>query len=259
MRAAASGEITRPLTLEPRDTALTAVRFEAMASPCELVSDDTDQSRVMSLACIAAREAWRIERKYSRYRDDSVIAWIHDNRGRELALDPETSLLLDFARSCFVLSDGLFDVTSGPLRRVWNFDGADRIPIPADVEALLPHIGFSKLHWENPRLSVPEDMELDFGGIGKEYAVDRAFELVAAQSSSAFLINFGGDLRASGPHSRGRWQVGVERPGTEQQAAMILSLERGALATSGDARRFLLKDGVRYGHIFEPENRLAGG
>jgi thiamine biosynthesis lipoprotein len=253
MRAAASGEITRPLTLEARDGGLIAVRFEAMASPCELVCEETDHSRVMALADIAAREAWRIERKFSRYRDDSVIAWIHSKRGREVALDTETALLMDFANRCFVLSDGLFDVTSGPLRRVWQFDGSDRLPAPRDVEALLANIGFSMLHWESPRLTMPEGMELDFGGIGKEYAVDRAFQLVADRSSSAFLVNFGGDLRASGPHAQGRWQVGIERPGTDRQAATILSLERGALATSGDARRFLLKDGVRYGHILNPK------
>jgi thiamine biosynthesis lipoprotein len=253
VRAAPPGEIKRPLILEARAGGLTAVRFEAMASPCELVCEETNQARVIALADIAAREAWRIEHKYSRYRDDSVVAWMHSNRGREVALDTETSQLMDFAHSCFVLSDGLFDITSGPLRQAWHFDGSDRLPAPDQVEALLPRIGFSKLHWENPRLAMPEGMELDFGGIGKEYAVDRAFQLVAARSSSAFLINFGGDLRASGPHAQGRWQVGVERPGSDQQAAMILALERGALATSGDARRFLLKDGVRYGHVLNPK------
>jgi FAD:protein FMN transferase len=250
--ASRSGEIKRPLILEAAG-GLTAVRFDAMASRCELISAETEQAHVMAMAEVAAREAWRIEKKYSRYRDDSVVAQIHDNRGRALTLDTETASLLDFAQHCFNLSEGLFDVTSGPLRHVWHFDGSDQLPSLSDVEALLPRIGFAKLHWKNPQLTLPPGMELDFGGIGKEYAVDRSFQQVAARTTKAFLLNFGGDLRASGPHDRGPWQVGIERPGCDRQAQMILSLERGALATSGDARRFLLKDGVRYGHILNPK------
>ena len=99
---------------------------------------------------------------------------------------------------------------------------------------------------------VPADMELDFGGIGKEYAVDRAYQLLATRDWTPFLINFGGDLRANRPPSHGPWQVGIERPDADREATMLLDLERGALATSGDSRRYLLKDGIRYGHILNP-------
>jgi thiamine biosynthesis lipoprotein len=116
----------------------------------------------------------------------------------------------------------------------------------------LPLIGFGKLEWNSPRLLLPEAMELDFGGIGKEYAVDRAYELLAARSSISFLVNFGGDLRANRPPAQGPWQVGIERPDTEKEPSLLLDLERGALATSGDSRRYLLRDGVRYGHILHP-------
>jgi thiamine biosynthesis lipoprotein len=95
-------------------------------------------------------------------------------------------------------------------------------------------------------------MELDFGGIGKEYAVDTAYGILAARCSAPFLVNFGGDLRTNKPPPQGAWQVGIERPDADRAAAMVLELERGALATSGDSRRFLLKDGVRYGHVLNP-------
>jgi thiamine biosynthesis lipoprotein len=97
-------------------------------------------------------------------------------------------------------------------------------------------------------------MELDLGGIGKEYAVDQAHDLLRARYDAPFLINFGGDLRASQPSPQGPWQVGVERPGSERDAALLLELGHGGLATSGDARRYLLKDGVRYGHILDPRS-----
>ena len=96
-------------------------------------------------------------------------------------------------------------------------------------------------------------MEIDLGGIGKEYAVDRVASLLAEKTNAAFLVNFGGDLRAHGQRRDGHpWRVGVERPGFENTAALDLQLKRGALATSGDANRYLQRGGQRYSHILNP-------
>ena len=240
------------LIVEDRGENLLAVSFTAMASACEVLLPSMSSHAALAIGKVAAQEAWRVEKKYSRYRDDSVTAWIHRNRGTVLDMDAETASLLDFAKQCFELSEGLFDITSGVLRRAWTFDGSDRLPDPAAIERLLPSVGFNKLRWDPPLLMLPDGMELDFGGIGKEYAVDRAFDLLAARDSTPFLVNFGGDLRANRPPSHGPWQVGIERPDAERDAVMLLDLEHGALATSGDSRRYLMKDGVRYGHILSP-------
>jgi FAD:protein FMN transferase len=240
------------LSIEARGENLLAVRFTAMASACEVLLPLMSEHAALGIGMVAAQEAWRVEKKYSRYRDDSVTAWIHENRGTIIEVDPETASLIDFASQCFDLSEGLFDITSGVLRRAWNFNGSDRIPGAAVIERLLPLVGFEKLQWRSPHLLLPAGMELDFGGIGKEYAVDRAYELLAARDSTPLLINFGGDLRANRPPSHGPWQVGIERPDTDREATMVLDLESGALATSGDSRRYLLKDGIRYGHILNP-------
>jgi len=212
------------LIVEARGENLLAVTFTAMASPCEILLPLMSEHAALAIGAVAAQEAWR----------------------------PETASLIDFASQCFDLSEGLFDVTSGVLRRAWTFDGSDRIPESATIERLLPLVGFEKLEWRSPRLVLPAGMELDFGGIGKEYAVDRSYELLAARDWTPFLVNFGGDLRANRPPSHGPWQVGIERPGTDREATMLLDLEYGALATSGDSRRYLLKDGIRYGHILSP-------
>jgi thiamine biosynthesis lipoprotein len=248
------------LRVETLPRGVHAVRFQALGCPCEVLAQERADA-VALLGEAAAREAWRIERKFSRYRDDSVTAIIHGARGARMVVDDETAALLDFARHCHKLSDGLFDITSGVLRRVWTFDGSDRVPEPAAVEGVLPLVGFSKLHWQSPLLQLPEGMELDFGGIGKEYAVDRAFGVLQAMTQAPFLINFGGDLRASISPSHGPWQVGVEHPGFEGSAGMMLELSSGALATSGDSHRFLLKEGVRYCHVLDPRTGwpVSGG
>lgn len=230
------------------------VRFAAMASPCEVLLDTTDEAVAHRAGEAAAHEAWRIERKYSRYRADSVLSQINARAGTAVSVDAETASLLDFAESCYALSGGLFDITSGILRQVWKFDGSDRVPAQADIDALLPRIGFYRLHWDPPRLTLAPGMELDFGGICKEYAVDRALAAVKTHFSGAALANFGGDLCASGAPPSGPWSVGVERPDTDRDARLLLELTQGALATSGDTHRFLLRDGIRYGHILDPRN-----
>ena len=95
-------------------------------------------------------------------------------------------------------------------------------------------------------------MEIDFGGIGKEYAVDRVADWAARESPDPVLVNFGGDLRCTGaPRASGAWQVGIESLARPGQPAKRIELKSGALATSGDARRAIVLDGKRYGHILD--------
>lgn len=226
--------------------------FDAMASPCELLVDGVDEATARRLVALAQDEALRIEQRFSRYRDDSVVARLHAGRGGWQWVDDETAQLLDFAAKCHALSGGLFDITSGVLRAAWRFEGSDRVPAPAAVAALLPRVGWQHLRWQRPRLWLPEGMELDFGGIGKEYAVDRTLARLRADTRAPMLVNFGGDLACSGPRADGSpWQVGIEQPGTAVAAA-VLNLRSGALATSGDARRFVLHEGRRLGHVLDP-------
>ncbi|MDP2228886.1 MAG: FAD:protein FMN transferase [Moraxellaceae bacterium] len=231
-------------------------RFTAMASPCEILLDHDDFPAAAAQVEAAAREAFRIEEKFSRYRQDNLLYRINTANGATLTVDEETARLLDFAAQLHALSDGGFDITSGVLRRAWRFDGSDRVPDVASVQALLPLVGWHKVRWENPQLTLPAGMEIDLGGIGKEYAVDRVFNLVSGMTDAALLVNFGGDLRARGPRRDGSaWQVGLESPQHGEGDARpveTLPLVNGALATSGDARRFLLKDGIRYSHILDP-------
>ncbi|GJM43251.1 MAG: FAD:protein FMN transferase [Gemmatimonadota bacterium] len=215
---------------------------------------DGDDSRLPAhLVRIASREAWRIEAKFSRYRNDGIISRINGSGGRPVEVDEETARLLDFAAECFRLSGGRFDVTSGVLRRVWKFDGGDAVPTPSQVEACLPFVGWERIRWEPPVIVVPEGMEIDLGGIGKEYAVDRTLGLLKTETSEDVLVNFGGDMHASGPR-RGDvpWRVGVESIEKSVEAAREIEIRRGAIATSGDTRRFLEKDGVRYSHVLDP-------
>jgi thiamine biosynthesis lipoprotein len=227
-------------------------RFDAMASPCELLLASQDKALAYRLTHLAAHEAKRIERKFSRYLADSAVQRINRAEGRPVEVDTETANLLDYAAHCHALSDGRFDVTSGVLRRAWRFDGSDRLPSPESVAALLGHVGWQRVLWQRPWITLPPGMEIDLGGIGKEYAVDSTAALVRQHTDAPFVLNFGGDLYVSAPRPEGPWQIAVEDPRADGAVVRTLAINRGGLATSGDARRFLLKEGVRYGHILDP-------
>ena len=223
-----------------------------MASPCEVHLAPIEERTAAEIVTLVADEAWRIEAKFSRYRPDGIVARINAAGGEPVTVDAETERLLDYGAALHALSDGRFDITSGVLRRAWKFDGGDGVPSAEAVRRLLRHVGWTRVRWQRPVVALEPGMEVDFGGIGKEYAVDRAAAL-AAGATDRCLINFGGDLRALGPDGAGRpWRVGIESIDLPDAADRIVDLARGALATSGDTRRFLLKDGRRYGHILDP-------
>ena len=231
-----------------------AIKFRAMASPCEVLIETSSQKQAKQLGKIARDEALRIEHKFSRYRDDNIVHTINNGNGTAVEVDSETSRLLEFADQCFVLSDGLFDITSGVLGQVWRFDGSENIPLQSDIQILLPLVGWEKVGWQAPHIVVPEPMQIDFGGIGKEYAVDRTVSLLREATDLPFLVNFGGDLHASrAPIEQSAWLVGIEAMRESGAAVKTIELKRGALTTSGDAQRYLLKDGIRFGHVLHPK------
>ena len=229
--------------------------FRAMGTEneIELAAPDMEVARRAAAAAIA--DVRRIESKYSRYRDDSVTARINAAAGgAPVRVDPETAALLRYADQCHALSDGLFDITSGVLRRAWTFDGGRRVPDAGTLQALLAHVGWARVTWQRPTFVLPAGMEIDFGGIGKEYAVDRAATRMSAPGAPPFLVNFGGDLFAHAPDpSAPPWIVGVDDPEHTGEATLYrIELSRGALATSGDARRYVMHEGRRLGHILDP-------
>lgn len=233
-------------------------QFRAMASLCEILIDTADAELALQLTTIAQAETRRIETKFSRYRKDNIIFAINNSHGNAIELDAETSALIDYAQLCYNISDGLFDITSGVLRRAWIFDGSDKIPDKNSIDNILPLIGWHQVTWQKPWLTLPTGMEIDLGGIGKEYAVDKVLQLLMSHTNEPFLINFGGDLAVSGPQKNQQpWQVGIETPDTTGEAKNILEISAGALATSGDSKRFLLRDGKRYGHIMNPKTGFS--
>ncbi len=251
--------------------------FRAMACDniCELYAGS--HAEAIRVANAVITEVQRIEAKYSRYQADSIITKINRTAGLEkVEIDPETAQLLDFADSCYQQSGGLFDITSGVLRRVWNFK-LDRPPSALEIASVLPLIGWDRVVRSlRPRIAnttsaslntanagtentnaifLPQvGMEIDFGGFGKEYAADRAAAVLLSYGIRHGFVNLGGDVVVTGPHANGEpWQLGIRHPRDENALLATFPIASGAVATSGDYERFIDFAGRRHSHILNPK------
>lgn len=227
-----------------------------MGGPCEVLAECAEEAQARKIIDAVAACAWRIEHKFSRYRSDNIVARINASVGAPVEVDDETANLLDFAALVHRLSDGMFDITSGVLRRAWTFDGGTRPPEHAALNALLPLVGWSKVQWQRPFITLRPGMQIDFGGIGKEYAVDQATKRVAQTSDAPALVNFGGDLAVTRPRNGNQaWRVGIEGiDSAARRASRLVDLAAGALATSGDTYRYVESEGQRLPHILDPRD-----
>ncbi len=230
------------------------LEFLVMGGPAEITAYCADEAAWQRTRTALVAEARRIEAKYSRYRDDSVTTRINRAAGGDpVPVDAETAALLAYADACYKTSGGLFDITSGVLRRAWDFK-RPRLPDQQEIDALLLQVGWDMVEWSNSACRLARaGMELDFGGIGKEYAADRLAGIAAAHGLAHALVNLAGDIRAVGPRPDGTpWRIGIPHPRRAAEVCAELTLEQGAIATSGDYERYIEVDGRRYCHLLNP-------
>ncbi|MGZ8190315.1 MAG: FAD:protein FMN transferase [Methylococcaceae bacterium] len=230
--------------------------FNAMGSPCDIQLYANNYALAKQIADVAIADVFRLEARYSRYRSDSFLSAINGvaASGGSITVDEETAGLLNYAATCYEQSDGLFDITSGLLRRAWRFD-LGKLPDQAQIDALLNNVGWHKLRWKSPVLEfLCPGMEIDFGGVVKEYAVDRAAALCRAAGIKHGVVNLGGDIKIIGSRPDGNpWRIGIQHPRQKEAVIKTLLLHEGALASSGDYERCIVLNGVRYGHVLNPK------
>jgi thiamine biosynthesis lipoprotein len=230
--------------------------FRAMGGPCELQLNVERGPDAQEAFHLAEAEVRRIESKYSRYRPDSLLSRINAAAGRGwVECDDESLYLLAMADTLNAQTNGLFDATSGVLRRAWTFDGSAPAPGPQDLAPLLTLVGWHLVQRRDSAvyLTLP-GMELDFGGFGKEYAADRVAALWQKAGVRHGLVNLAGDIRVFGHRTTGGpWQLGIQHPRKAGALLAQLPLSEGALVTSGDYERYFIdKHGRRHCHVLNP-------
>ena len=216
--------------------------------------DDRGREQAERVARAVEAEARRIEVKFSRYRENSVISEINRNAGRTpVAVDRETEQLVLFALDLARITGGRFDPTVGVLRRAWDFRSG-KVPSAAEVGALLPLVDASAVAVEDRTVFLRRaGMELDLGGVGKEYAVDRAVDTLEREGITVALVDFAGDVRTLGMRGDGRpWSIGVVDPEETRRCRFtVRTVGSSGVATSGTYERCFVKDGRRYHHLLD--------
>jgi thiamine biosynthesis lipoprotein len=207
--------------------------FERVEELEACMSDYRAESELMQLSSYAASDEW---------------APVSEDLGRVLTASQAIS----------ESSSGAFDVTVGPLVRLWRrARRQERAPAPEAIDEALGAVGYRKLLLAESgravRLVAP-GMRLDLGGIAKGYALDEALEALRAEGIEAALVDGGGDVRVgAAPPGRDAWRVRVDSGGEP----LWIELVESAVATSGDAYRFVELEGVRYSHIIDPRSGRA--
>ncbi len=231
-----------------------------MGSPCEIRLMSSDRQQATKVLKLAAQEVNRLNDKYSRYKPNSVISIINQSAGSDkiIPLDEETHAIINYADVCFQQSDGLFDITSGVLRKAWNFKDKSltpAIPSQTQIDELLVLVGWQKVYNHNQQFALPhKGMEIDFGGIVKEYAADAVANLCQQHGMTSGLVDLGGDIRIIGPYPEDDyWTIHIQDPKKAKAWLRKLHVKQGGVATSGVYERFIELDGTRYSHLLNPK------
>ena len=166
---------------------------------------------------------------------------------------PSVISLYQRAMEIYQHSDGCFDITLGPITRLWGFrDKAYRVPSKEELSQALKFVGMEKTSISEGALILSTGMKLDWGGIAKGFGVDKAYQALKSMGIDRGYINAGGDLICWGKNPDNQeWKVGIKHPRKNGYIG-ILYLSGTSAATTGDYQRFFEEKGVRYHHIFDP-------
>ncbi|MBA3848726.1 MAG: FAD:protein FMN transferase [Opitutus sp.] len=247
-----------PLPAAGMETRLRRLAFTALGTNCEVRFHAPDAAVAERFAREARAWVGNFEARYSRFRPASLLSRINASAGSGtwIGVDAEMEAMLDVCQATHQLTGGILDATAGPLLKLWDYKIAHHsLPDPARIAATRALVGWGLVERRPGAVRLPRaGMALDFGGWGKEWAVDAVAALAGQLGVREALIDFGHDIRGLGrPPGRPAWHVGLEdpdRPGSHHGSIAVHG-GRG-VASSGDYRRHFTLQGRRYGHIVDP-------
>lgn len=245
-----------------------------------------DQDQAESAIVAAWRRVEEINSALSDYIPESELNKLSRSSGSSqwIPLSDDLKVVLDRSDQISSQSSGAFDVTVGPLTKIWRRSSRrDQIPDQGSIDLALGSVGFNKIKWNETRDSVlleTQEMRLDLGGIAKGFAAEQALLVLKKQGIHRAIIDAGGDLVAGAPPpGELGWEVGLlsyskqaripesRLPSGENNsnsnnkalppARQSIRIAHGAVASSGDLFQFFEVNGVRYSHILDPRSGMA--
>ncbi len=232
---------------------------DAMGSTFSVVLYGEDREKLESAADEALREALRLDGLLSNYKPDSEWSRVNREAGEHpVAVSAELFELLSKCAGYSRASEGAFDITVAPLMKVWGFyKGSGHLAAASDVAQAMKYVGFERLELKPASRSVfftRRGVELDPGGIGKGYAVDRMAEILKKDGVRAALVSAGGSSIYGFGETPGEagWRVRIEDPRERFRTAAEVVLKNESLSSSGSSEKFFVADGKTWSHIMDP-------
>ena len=232
---------------------------EAMGSTYSLVLYDEDRNKMESASEDAFREARRLDLLLSNYKPDSE--WSRLNRDAAAHPVPVSAELFDLLTACVNYSrksEGAFDITVGPLMKIWGFyKDSGHFPKPGEVELAMGQIGYRNIVLNPVQRTVSfmkPGLNLDPGGVGKGYAVDRMVAILKNDGITSALVSAGGSsiYCLGAPPRKAGWHVQIQDPNHGWKAAAEVTLKNESLSTSGSSEKFFMAEGKTWSHIMDP-------
>lgn len=248
-----------PLSEVPSAEQDNLVRRSAVLMGTEFVfMVDAPQDQALSAIQAASDRIKEVENIISSWRPGSDIARLNESAGvREVVISPLTMKLLKQSKAVWEQTGGAFDITIGPVWNLWPFARKDRTGVPADdeIKRQLELVGSDLLTLNEAKGTAylaKKGMYVNLGAIGKGYAADLGIKEMKERGIERAAISASGDIFLLGEKHSGPWMVDIEHPRWEGRTLDKFAGSNIAVATSGDAKQYIIQNGVRYGHILNP-------
>ena len=231
----------------------------AMGSAYSVAVYGDDRTRMEEAVDAAFEEVRRLDQMLSNYKPESELSEV--NRlaaAKPVPVTPELFGLLSACQEYSRESEGAFDITVGPLMKVWGFyKGTGRLPHHAEIRGVLEQIGYRNVVLDAAKGTVRfarEGVELDPGGIGKGYAVDRMIEVLKQYGIRTALVSASGSsiYGLGAPPGEKGWRVEIRDPKDENKSVAEVYLKDESMSTSGNYEKFFRAEGRIYSHIMDP-------
>ena len=201
-----------------------------------------------------------INQLMSTYIPDSELSLLNQaEAGLSFPISAETKYVIQEAIKLHTLSNGMLDITIGPLVNLWGFGPENRpdvVPTDRQLQDTMNFVGIDKFVLSDNRVNKRHDkVYIDLSTIAKGYGVDAIAELLTSQGVSNYLVDIGGEMRVAGSKlNQEDWLIAIEKPVTGARSVQkILSIGDNAIATSGDYSNYFEESGVRYSHLINPK------
>ncbi|MDE7138349.1 MAG: FAD:protein FMN transferase [Ruminococcus sp.] len=196
-----------------------------------------------------------LEKMWSVTDENSEIYSINHSNGKSIGVSLETAELLDFSLDISKMTDGALDCTMYPILTEWGFTTNNyKIPTDEKISKLLENTGYEKIRLDGQNVTIPENMQIDFGAVGKGYTGDLIVGILQENGIESALLDLGGNIQTVGKKPDGTdWKLGLRSPFDEGNLATLEISDCAVITSGGYERYFTGDDGEIYWHILDSE------